>query len=214
MLNIREIEVRLPNGQSRRVNVQPEAGARTWHSDAIVAVRRGGGRTIYPAAIHLSDAEVAAGAVELAPSHLAPFRGLAPTVIGWAARPDIGWFGDVLPTADRANWDPDAQAPHSVTDSLSSKLHPSRFTAMSGKMAAIVGCILGESWTRPPIRNLTITSDGGLLANDGNEFIGSADDLDRNLARLIRVAGLTPAEKATFARLRQARIEDWRRPRS
>jgi hypothetical protein len=32
---------------------------------------------------------------------------------------------------------------------LAAKLHPDRFSAMSGKMAAIVGYILGESWTDP-----------------------------------------------------------------
>jgi len=32
---------------------------------------------------------------------------------------------------------------------LGEKLHPDRFSAMSGKMAAIVGYVLGESWTQP-----------------------------------------------------------------
>jgi hypothetical protein len=44
--------------------------------------------------------------------------------------------------------------------SLASKLHPDRFSAMSGKMAAIVGYILGESWTEPEIVALSVTSDG------------------------------------------------------
>jgi hypothetical protein len=29
-------------------------------------------------------------------------------------------------------------------EDLAQKLHPRRFTAMSGKMAAIVGCVLGR----------------------------------------------------------------------
>jgi len=50
---------------------------------------------------------------------------------------------------------------------------------MSGRMAAIVGYILGERWTDPPIAELTVTSDGYLLARlvgdvGANEFIGEA----------------------------------------
>lgn len=38
---------------------------------------------------------------------------------------------------------------------LTDKLHPDRFSEMSGKMAAIVGYILGESWTRSEIAALS-----------------------------------------------------------
>lgn len=41
---------------------------------------------------------------------------------------------------------------------LADKLHPDRYSAMSGKMAAIVGYILGESWTEPVIGALSVTS--------------------------------------------------------
>jgi hypothetical protein len=43
---------------------------------------------------------------------------------------------------------------------LAKKLHPSCFTAMSGKMAAIVAYIVGEHWTSPAIVELVATSDG------------------------------------------------------
>ena len=47
---------------------------------------------------------------------------------------------------------------------LADKLHPNRFPGMSGRMAAIVGYILGEEWSRPRIAELVVTSDGWLLA--------------------------------------------------
>ena len=83
---------------------------------------------------------------------------------------------------------------------LAQKLHPSRFTAMSGKMAAIVACILGEQWTSPAIVELMVTSDGHLLAcHEGdcgcNDYLGWASDLEANWNRLLDVADLTPAER-------------------
>jgi hypothetical protein len=62
--------------------------------------------------------------------------------------------------------------------SVANKLHPDRFPAMSGKMAAIVGYILGESWTEPDISALSVTSDGFVTTEA--EFLGEAADLDRN----------------------------------
>ena len=92
---------------------------------------------------------------------------------------------------------------------LRAKLHPSRFTAMSDKMAALVGFILKAEWTTPQINELAITSDGILVA-DGH-WIGSASDLERNWSNLLRSAELTDAEYA-FAMLRyRDSIVDWRR---
>ena len=93
---------------------------------------------------------------------------------------------------------------------LAQKLHPSRFTAMSPKMAAIVAFILGEQWTVPTINSLTITSDGILLTALGNEVIGSAADLENNLARLMVAADLAPSEVAEVNRLYASRVSDWR----
>ena len=94
------------------------------------------------------------------------------------------------------------------TVTLTDKLHPNRFSAMSGKMAAIVGYILGESWTEPEIDALSVTSDGFVLTDV--EFFGEAADLDRNLLNLLVVAELTPAERAEFERLYRKRVDDWR----
>lgn len=91
---------------------------------------------------------------------------------------------------------------------LASKLRPERFTDMSGKMAAIVGYILGESWTEPEIVALSVTSDGYVTTDA--EFFGEAADLDRNILNLLVAADLTPDERAEFERLYRERVDDWR----
>ena len=98
---------------------------------------------------------------------------------------------------------------------LVEKLHPQRFTAMSGKMAAIVGCVLDEKWTNPQLAEIHITSDGFVLARESgdigcNAFIGGVEDLERNVANLLNVAGLTDDERSEWSRLYRARIMDWR----
>jgi hypothetical protein len=82
-------------------------------------------------------------------------------------------------------------------------------------MAAIVGYLLGEEWTRPAIAGLVITSDGFLLARDPgsvgyDRFIGEASDLTRNLEDLADAADLTPDERADLAARYRARVSDWR----
>ena len=94
---------------------------------------------------------------------------------------------------------------------LAKKLHPSRFTAMSGKMTAIVACIVGEQWTIPAIVELVTTSDGHLLAcHEGdsgcNEYLGTVDSLKSNWARLLEVADLTPEERQEAERLFQRAV--------
>ena len=69
-----------------------------------------------------------------------------------------------------------------MKDALIAKLRPDRFTAMSGKMAAIVGCILGERFSEPTISELVVTADGIVLAQTegdvgANEIIGTEVDL-------------------------------------
>jgi len=83
---------------------------------------------------------------------------------------------------------------------LIQKLHPARFTAMSGKMAAIVACILDQKWTSPSIAELMVTSDGHLLARNlwdcgFNNYIGTVADLEANWERLLDAAGLTAVER-------------------
>jgi hypothetical protein len=91
---------------------------------------------------------------------------------------------------------------------LADKLRPDRFSAMSGKMAAIVGYILGEDWTEPAMTALSVTSDGYVTTE--SEFFGVASDLDRNLLNLLIAADLTNDERAEFERRYRERVDDWR----
>jgi len=91
---------------------------------------------------------------------------------------------------------------------LAEKLRPDRFSEMSGKMAAIVGYILGESWTEPEIVALSVTSDGFVTTE--SEFMGEAADLDRNILNLLVAAELSAEERAEFERRYRDRVDDWR----
>lgn len=104
-----------------------------------------------------------------------------------------------------ANLGPLAMPPAAIVRrvTLSTKLHPDRFSAMSGKMAAIVAYILGESWTEPEIAALSVTTDGFVLTDA--EFFGEAADLDRNPLNLLVAAEVTPEERRLRAPLPRAR---------
>lgn len=93
---------------------------------------------------------------------------------------------------------------------LSDKLNPNRFTAMSPKFAAMVGFILGEEWTQPVMTSLTITSDGILLTDMGNAIVGDADSFYDNIRRLMVAADLTLDEQVEFVTLLRQRVADWR----
>jgi hypothetical protein len=98
-----------------------------------------------------------------------------------------------------------------VREALIEKLRPDRFTAMSGKMAAIVGYILDERFSDPAISELVVTSDGFVLAQSegevgANDIIGDEADLNRNLLSLIEAAGLSDEEIREFGRLQRERI--------
>lgn len=101
------------------------------------------------------------------------------------------------------------------TENLAQKLHPHRFTEMSGKMAAIVGYVLDQEWTQPEIAEMVVTSDGFVLARRSgdigcNDWIGSAEDLERNASNLLEAADLTENERAEWQSLFRARVTDWR----
>ncbi len=94
---------------------------------------------------------------------------------------------------------------------LVDKLRPDRFTAMSGKMAAIVGYILDESFSDPAISELVVSSDGLVLAQvkgevGADDMLGTEKDLNRNLLTLIQAAGLREEEISEFGRLQRERI--------
>jgi hypothetical protein len=99
---------------------------------------------------------------------------------------------------------------------LTESLHPRRFPGMSGKMAAIVGYILGEVWSKPSIAEMVVTSDGFVLAqNEGhvgfNTIIGTAADLERNWNNLLRATGLTSEEQKLADKHYRQAVRDCRR---
>jgi hypothetical protein len=103
-----------------------------------------------------------------------------------------------------------------ASEGLKKKLFPGRFSDMSGKMAAIVGYILGETYTNPSITDMAITSDGFVMAQQSgdigmNDMIGDVSDLRRNWDNLLSAAGLEPQEKqeaaALFKRIRSYQHE-------
>jgi hypothetical protein len=100
---------------------------------------------------------------------------------------------------------------------LIAKFHINRFPGMSSKMGAILGCILGQSWTNPELIELTVTSDGMLLGRQSNdcgfnEFLGSESDLQSNWERLLNAVansstGLTKDERTMMEALYQSAVQ-------
>jgi hypothetical protein len=95
-----------------------------------------------------------------------------------------------------------------LQDKVAAKLHPSRFTRMSGKMAAILGTLLNQTWTDPAIVELVITSDGFLLGRHKGEstcdqFLGAESALRDNLKKRINLpeVGLTGEKKEYLMKL-------------
>jgi len=89
---------------------------------------------------------------------------------------------------------------------LTQKLHPTRLSGMTSKMVAIVGFVLGETFTQPAIAAIFVTSDGFALAqNVGevgfNSFIGCESGLRRNWQNLLVAAELTGEEREEACRL-------------
>jgi hypothetical protein len=96
--------------------------------------------------------------------------------------------------------------------SLTEKLNPSRFPGMSPMMAAIVGYVLGESFTNPEIAELTVSENENLVyirkaGAVGFDGLQSLEDLRNNWNRLIDVAGLTPEERSEAVRLFNSKVE-------
>lgn len=97
---------------------------------------------------------------------------------------------------------------------LKDRLHPSRFSGMSAKMAFIVGAILGENWASGPRgeqskgTTFSITSDGHVIA--GGMYIGVAEEFNDNLERLEQAAKLNEEQRKMFALLRAAHTHDCR----
>jgi hypothetical protein len=83
---------------------------------------------------------------------------------------------------------------------LIENLRPERLR-VSPKFHAILGCLLGQDWTKPKLAGLTITTDGHVLGMvDGdigfNEYLGVWGDLDRNLRGVCLCVGASQPETA------------------
>ena len=88
----------------------------------------------------------------------------------------------------------------SIEARLRWKLHPARFTAMSNKMAALVGYVLVTVFVEPRIWELYVTPDGFLLGRVGDQigadtFLGSYIEFVRNWLQLLRAADLSLEER-------------------
>ena len=97
-------------------------------------------------------------------------------------------------------------------DSLKKKLNPTRFPGMSPFMAAIVGFVVGESFTDPAIAEIAVSEAENLVyvrkvGGVGFDGIQSLEDLRGNWNRLMDAAGLTEEERSEAVGLFKARIE-------
>lgn len=95
---------------------------------------------------------------------------------------------------------------------LTRKLNPRRFPGMSPLMAAIVGFVLGESFTNPEIAEISVSESEGFVYLRKEGAIGfdgfqSLEDLRNNWNRLLDVAGLEAEERAEAVRLFHAKVE-------
>jgi len=91
-------------------------------------------------------------------------------------------------------------------------LNPKRFPGMSGKMAAIVGLVLGEKFTDPYLEEMYLTVDDMVTCRKAgdigaNEFYGSKSDMDRNWYNLIAVAGLSKEQEKTANMMYEASFD-------
>lgn len=94
---------------------------------------------------------------------------------------------------------------------LNEKLNPARFPGMSPMMAAVVGYVLGESFTQPEMSEIKVSEREDLAYFRKSDAVGfdglqSLEDLRGNWNRLIEVAGLTPEERSEAVRLFNERV--------
>ena len=97
-------------------------------------------------------------------------------------------------------------------DNLKKKLNPSRFPGMSPMMAAIVGFVLGESYTNPEIAEIMVSEAENLVyirkvGGVGFDGIQSLEDLRNNWNSLMDAARLTPEERAEAVALFRQKVE-------
>lgn len=83
--------------------------------------------------------------------------------------------------------------------SLVEKLRPSRFPEISGKMAAILGYVLGANFIDPAIEEISVKTDGSVMARvagygETKRVIGNYPKLLREWLQLVAAAGLNKSE--------------------
>lgn len=102
-------------------------------------------------------------------------------------------------------------------EGFAGRINPKNFN-FSPKLTAMVGAIIGFDYGVRDARggrltSLSITSDGYVLcttaSDGGGAFLGSAEELDDNLA--LWREELSSADRAKFERLFSANVKDWRR---
>lgn len=81
----------------------------------------------------------------------------------------------------------------------------------SSKMTALLGYLVGATWTAPAIAGLIVTSDGFVLAvYEGdvgyNHIIGTEEDLRRNVAGAAKAAGLSEDEEKWLAQVYEKKV--------
>jgi hypothetical protein len=91
--------------------------------------------------------------------------------------------------------------------SMKAKLNPGRFQGISAQMAAVIGYVVGEDYTQPPIRSLHVTSDGFVLVNGGRVFLGAESDLRHNWENLLKVANLDRDELMLAKALYKSKVK-------
>jgi hypothetical protein len=101
---------------------------------------------------------------------------------------------------------------HLRTDELARKPHPARFPGMSPLIAAVVGYVVGESYTTPGIDEIAVSEAENLVyirqrGGVGFDGLESLEDVRNNRNRLLDAAGLTDVERAEAVRLFNARVE-------
>ena len=109
-----------------------------------------------------------------------------------------------------------------MADSVFAERINPRNLGFSPKVVAIVGAIIGHDYgvrdrKGGRLTSLSITSDGFVTASStasdgGGAFIGSADDLDRNLEQFVMVLhdDVSDEDAEEFERLVKANVKDWR----
>jgi hypothetical protein len=94
---------------------------------------------------------------------------------------------------------------------LANKLKPSRFDGMSPFMAAIVGYVVGESFTEPQIAEIAVSESENLVyirrtGGVGFDGIESLADLRNNWNRLLDAAALTAEERRQAVALFNSKV--------